>query len=89
MSLVHYDHVRCWNWQYGLCARRHGVGGWVGGACTQPALLTTERMARRLVKATFYYTGPTGPARTRTDQTEFLGGDPGRKKVRAGPVGPV
>jgi len=25
---------------------------------------------------------------TRTDPTEFLG-DPGRKKVRAGPVGPV
>ena len=38
------------------------------------------------------YTGPTGPARTlsetRTDPTEFLG-DPGRKKDRAGPVGPV
>ena len=48
------------------------------------------------VKATFHYTGPTGPARTlsenRTDPTEFLG-DPGRKKksvrVRARPVGPV
>ena len=40
----------------------------------------------------FHYTGPTGPARTlsetRTDPTEFLG-HPGRKKVRAGPVGPV
>jgi len=42
------------------------------------------------VKAKFHYTGPTGPVRTlsetRTDPTEFLG-DPGRKKVRAGPVG--
>jgi len=41
-------------------------------------------------KAKFHYTGPTGPARTlseiRTDPTEFLG-DPGREKVRAGPVG--
>jgi len=37
------------------------------------------------LKAKFHYTGPTGHARTRT---EFLG-DPGRKKVRAGPVGPV
>jgi len=36
--------------------------------------------------AKFHYTGPTGPARTRTDPTEFLG-DPGRKKVGAGPVG--
>jgi len=44
------------------------------------------------VKAKFHYTDPRGPARTlsetRTDPTEFLG-DPGRKKVRAGPVGPV
>ena len=44
------------------------------------------------VKAKFHYTGQTGPARTlsdtRTDPTEFRG-DPGRKKVRAGPVGPV
>jgi len=44
------------------------------------------------VKAKFHYTGPTGPAwtlsETRTDPTEFLG-DPGRKKVRAGLVGPV
>ena len=42
------------------------------------------------VIAKFHYTGPTGPAwtlsETRTDPTEFLG-DPGRKKVRAGPVG--
>jgi len=42
------------------------------------------------VKAKFHYTDPTGPARTlsvtRTDPTEFLG-DPGRKKVRAGPFG--
>ena len=40
--------------------------------------------------AKFHYTDPTGPTRTlsetRTDPTEFLG-DPGRKKVRAGPVG--
>ena len=42
----------------------------------------------RSVKAKLHYTGPTGPARTRTDPTEFLG-DPGRKKVRTGPVGPV
>ena len=56
----------------------------------------------RRLKAKFHYTGPTGhdrtradphrPARTlsetRTNPTEFLG-DPGRKKVRAGPVGPV
>jgi len=45
-----------------------------------------------LFKAKFHYTGPTGPARTlsetRTDPAEFLG-NPGRKKVRAGPVGPV
>ena len=34
--------------------------------------------------AKFHYTGPTGPARTRTDPTAFLG-DPGRKKFRAGP----
>ena len=44
------------------------------------------------VNAKFHYMGPTGPARTlsetRTDPTEFLG-DSGRKKVRAGPVGPV
>ena len=44
------------------------------------------------LKAKFHYTGPIGPARTlsetRTDPTEFLG-DPGRKKVCAGPVGPV
>ena len=42
------------------------------------------------VKAKFHYTGPTGPDRTlsetRADPTEFLG-DPGRKKVRAGPCG--
>ena len=42
--------------------------------------------------AKFHYTVPTGPARTlsetRMDPTGFLG-DPGRKKVRAGPVGPV
>ena len=56
-------------------------------------------MVRR-IKAKFHYTGPTRPDRTRadthgptgtlsetrTDPTEFLG-DPGRKKVRAGPVG--
>jgi len=48
-----------------------------------------------VVKAKFHYTSPTGPDRTRTDfvetrtdPTEFLG-DPGRKKVRVGPVGPV
>jgi len=44
------------------------------------------------VKAKFHYTRPTGPAQTLsetcTDPTEFLG-DPGRKKVRAGLVGPV
>jgi len=56
-------------------------------------LLTLQSDA---LKAKFHYTGPTGPARTRmdfvgetrTDPTEFLG-DPGRKKVRAGPVGSV
>ena len=55
-----------------------------------------------MVIVKFHYTGPTGPARTRadpngpartlsetrTDPTEFLG-DPGRKKIRAGPVGPA
>ena len=35
------------------------------------------------VKAKFHYTGPHGPARTRTDPTEFLG-DPGRKKSPCG-----
>jgi len=53
-----------------------------------------------VLKAKFHYASPTGPDRTRadphglartlsetrTDPTEFLG-DPGRKKVRAGPVG--
>ena len=52
-------------------------------------------LAGSLVIAKFHYTGRTGAARTRTD---FVGdphgpngvlGDPGRKKVRAGPVGPV
>ena len=51
---------------------------------------TALRVVLRFVKAKFHYTDPTGPARTlsetRTDPTEFLG-DPGRKKVRAGPVG--
>jgi len=41
------------------------------------------------VKAIFHYTGPTGPARTlsenRTDPTEFLG-DPGSKKSPCGSV---
>ena len=45
-----------------------------------------------LFKAKFHYADPRGPARTlsetRTDPAEFLG-DPGRKKVRAGPVGSV
>ena len=54
------------------------------------ALLTAFNT--RSVIAKFHYTGPTGPARTlsetRTNPTEFLG-DPGRKKVRAGPVGSV
>jgi len=45
-------------------------------------------MKYTLVIAKFHYTGPTGPVQTRTDPTEFLG-DPGRKKIRAGPVGPV
>jgi len=53
------------------------------------------------VKDKFHYTGPTGPARTRTDfvgdphgPTEFLR-DPGRSgpcgsaRIRSGPVGPV
>jgi len=57
----------------------------VGGACTQPALLTTERMARRLVKATFYYTGPTGPARTRTDFVGDPHGPNGVSRRRPGP----
>jgi len=52
----------------------------------------THRQKMRSLKAKFHYTGPTGPDRTlsetRTDPTEFLG-DPGRKKVRAGTVGPV
>ena len=55
-------------------------------------IMPTTVDASWLFKAKFDYTGPTGPARTlsetRTDPTEFLG-DPGRKKVRAGPVGPV
>jgi len=56
-----------------------------------PLRHSDSRLARQH-KAKFHYTGPTGPARTlsetRTDPPEFLG-DPGRKKVRAGPVGPV
>jgi len=36
-----------------------------------------------MFKAKFHYTGPTGPARTRTDPTEFLG-DPGRKNNPCG-----
>ena len=53
-----------------------------------------------MFEAKFHYASPTGPDRTRadphglartlsetrTDPTEFLG-DPGCKKVRAGPVG--
>jgi len=46
--------------------------------------------ALRLNSTTRARPDPHGPARTlsetRTDPTEFLG-DPGRKKVRAGPVG--
>ena len=53
-------------------------------------LLQTDQRDVCVLKATFHYTDPTGPARTRTDfvgdphgPTEFLG-DPGRSG-RAGP----
>jgi len=54
-----------------------------GPSAPESSTLTTRL---RLNSTTRARPDPRGPARTRTDPTEFLG-DPGRKKVRAGPCG--
>jgi len=97
-NVIAYDHSRVRLQPLdGVASSDYINANYLDGYCRSNAYIATQA---RAVIAKCHYTDPTGPVRTRTDPhgpartlsetrtgpTEFLG-DPGRKKVRACPVG--